>query len=449
VFDSARKWSALVIDGDLYVLGAPEVLRDFVQGWEAYEDDIEAWAAQGLRVLLFAGRKDVADVDFEASQPLKPGSLEPYGLIVLRDELRRDAAETVARFTRGGVRLKILSGDNPDTVAALARQAGFEDAAKAIAGPDLNGLDEEQLAEVAAETTIFGRVSPDDKEQLVQALQHRGHYVAMIGDGVNDIPALKAAHVAAVMRSGSPATRSVADIVLLEDSFGALSYALLEGQRIRQGMEGVVRLFLVRTLAISLVILTIALLSDPFPITPRQSAIVAALTVGIPAVALAAWARPGKSPHLLLPGAVAFVLPAAVTVGIVGIAVYEAFLNFGATLDEARTALTLFGVLCGVGLIPYSVLSQNDWLKRAGFQERPRLTALAAVMLLLYVVASSVPALRSFYEIEVLEWWQYIAICGAAVAWALMLRLLVRSGFDEWLGDRTQRLLESRGAVAT
>jgi cation-transporting ATPase E len=449
VFDSARKWSALVFDGELYVLGAPEVLRAYVQGSAAYESDVETWADQGLRVLLFAGLSDASGVDLEATQPLAAASLTAYGLIVLRDELRHDAAETVARFSEGGVQLKILSGDNPDTVAALARQAGFEGASRAVAGPELDGLDPEQLSDVVDEATIFGRVSPDNKEQLVQALQRRGHYVAMIGDGVNDIPALKAAHVAAVMRSGSPATRSVADIVLLEDSFGALSYALLEGQRIRQGMEGVIRLFLVRTLAISLAILAIALLGDPFPITPRQSAIVAALTVGIPAVALAAWARPGKSPYLLLPGAVAFVLPSALTVGAVGLGVYEAFLNFGSTLDEARTALALFSVLCGVGLIPFAVLSQNEWLHPQAFRERPRLSILAGVMLVLYVVASAVPPLRSFYELQVLEWWQYAGICGAVVVWALLLRLLVQSGFDEWLGDKAQRLLESQGAVAT
>ena len=449
VFDSARKWSALVFGGALYVLGAPEILRPYVDGTHEYESDVETWADEGLRVLLFSGLENASSIDLEAEQPLAPGSLTPYGLIVLRDELRHDAAETVARFSQGGVRLKILSGDNPDTVAALARQAGFDGENTAVAGPDLNGLDDEQLSDTVEEATIFGRVSPDNKEQLVQALQRRGHYVAMIGDGVNDIPALKAAHVAAVMRSGSPATRSVADIVLLEDSFGALSYALLEGQRIRQGMEGVVRLFLVRTLAISLVILGVAIMSDAFPITPRQSAIVAALTVGIPAVALAAWARPGHSPHLLLPGAVAFVLPSAITLGAVGLVVYAAFLHFHSSVNDARTALTLFGVLCGVALIPFSVLSQNEWLHSDVLTKRPRLTALAGVMLVLYVVASIVGPLRSFYELQVLVWWQYAAICGAVVVWALLLRVLVRSGFDEWLGDKTQRLLESRGAVPT
>jgi cation-transporting ATPase E len=294
------------------------------------------------------------------------------------------------------------------------------------------------------ETTVFGRVTPDHKEKLVQALQAEGRFVAMIGDGVNDIPALKAAQVAAVMRSGSPATRSVADIVLLEDSFGALSKALLEGQRIRQGMESVFKLFLVRTLAISLVILFVALASDEFPLTPRQSAVVAMLTVGIPAIALATWAMPGKSPHLLLPTAISFVAPAAVTMGLIGFAVYEAFLHLDAGLDESRTALTLFSVLCGIALIPYAVTSQNLWLTMDPLRQRRNLVGLSAVMLVLYGVMSVQPNLRDFYELKVLDLVQYVAIAAAVVVWAQLLRFAVHYGIDEWLGAVAERFLMSR-----
>jgi cation-transporting P-type ATPase E len=448
VFDSARKWSALVFEDGLHVMGAPEVMHPFVRDADSFAADVAAYAEKGLRVLLFAGSDAAEHVDLESEEPLAPGSLEAYGLVVLRDELRPDAAETVERFTEGGVTLKIMSGDNPETVAALARQAGFSNEAEAVSGADLKGLDEAELAQRVQEATIFGRVTPDNKEELVRALQRQGHFVAMIGDGVNDIPALKAAQVAAAMRSGSPATRSIADIVLLDDSFAALSKALLEGQRIRQGMEGIVRLFLSRTLAISLVILIAALASEPFPLTPRQSAVVAGLTVGIPAIALAAWARPGQAPHLLLPGAIAFVLPVAATIGLAGFGVYWSFLHFGAELNEARTALTLLSVLCGLTVIPFAVQSQNLWLTWEPLKERWRLTSLAGVMLLLYIVSSAVGPLRSFYELEVLQAWQYAAIVLTVVAWALVLRAVVHLGIDEWLGVTAQRLLETHARAS-
>jgi cation-transporting P-type ATPase E len=446
VFDSARKWSGLAFEGAQYVLGAPEVLAPHVRNAASHEAQVEDAAEKGLRVLLFAGTRDALDIE---NATLPQAALTAYGLVILRDELRDDAAETVERFRAGGVSLKILSGDNPDTVAALARQAGFSSEATAIAGSELEGLDDAAMSELVNEATIFGRVTPDHKEQLIRALQRRGRFVAMIGDGVNDIPALKAAQVAAAMRSGSPATRSVADIVLLEDSFGALSKALLEGQRIRLGMASIFKLFLVRTLAITLVILIAALASDPFPLTPRQSAIYAALTVGIPAIALAAWARPGHTPNLLLPGAVAFVVPAAASIGLVGFVTYQIFLELDATLNEARTAFTLVGVLCGIALIPYAVQSQNEWLRREPLEERPRLVWLAAAMLVLFVVSYAVPILADFYEIEVLPVYAYAGIVAAVIAWAFLLKAVVRYGLDEWLGRQAESLLSRRVARMT
>ena len=440
VFDSTRKWSGMAFDGTVYIMGAPEILAPLVHDANAYAGAVEEAAEKGLRVLLFAGMDDGTEVDIE-NNGIKPGSLTAYGLIILRDELRADARETVERFTSGGVALKIMSGDNPDTVAALARQAGFSDEATAIAGSELDGLDDEALSDLVERATIFGRVTPDNKEQLVHALQRRGRFVAMIGDGVNDIPALKAAHVAAAMRSGSPATRNVADIVLLEDSFGALSKALLEGQRIRQGMESIFKLFLVRTVAIVIVILIAALASDPFPLTPRQSAIYATLTVGIPAVALAAWAQPGKTPHLLLPGTIAFVFPAALTIGLTCFGTYHVFLDLGATLKEARTAFTLVGVLCGIALIPYSVQSQNNWLERWPLEQRPRLVLLAAGMLVLFGVGVTVPVLSRFYEMGTLPFYAYPPLALIVVAWAFFLKGVVRYGIDDWLGRVTESLL--------
>jgi cation-transporting ATPase E len=443
VFDSTRKWSGLAFGGTVYVMGAPEVLARSVKDAEAFSAQVEDFAEKGLRVLLFAGCAESEAADIETAG-FAEASLTAYGLVILRDELRDDARETVERFRSGGVVLKIMSGDNPDTVAALARQAGFSSEATAVAGSELAGLDEAATSDLVDRAAIFGRVTPDDKERLVHALQRRGHFVAMIGDGVNDIPALKAAQVAAAMRSGSPATRSVADIVLLEDSFGALSKALLEGQRIRQGMESIFKLFLVRTFSIVMVILIASLVSDPFPLTPRQSAIYATLTVGIPAIALAAWARPGQSPHLLLPGTIAFVFPAALTIGFTGFVTYQVFLELGASLEEARTGFTLIGVLAGISLIPYAVHTQSEWLQRRPLEAQPRLVWLAAGMLLLFVISSTVPVLSDFYELATLPAYAYFGVAAAFVAWAFMLKGAARFGIDEWVGRWTETLLTRR-----
>ena len=148
---------------------------------------------------------------------------------------------------------------------------------------------------------MFGRIAPAQKSSIVEALQRRGHYVAMIGDGVNDVPALKRSHVAISVRSASPVTRSIADIILMDDSFSALPRAFVEGRRIRAGMEASIRLFLVRTLSIALVIVGAAFLSSEFPLSPRHTAILSTLTVGIPALLIVAWAKPRFTGRYLFP----------------------------------------------------------------------------------------------------------------------------------------------------
>ncbi|HLF70597.1 MAG TPA: HAD-IC family P-type ATPase [Dehalococcoidia bacterium] len=446
VFDSARKWSALVLDDGVYVLGAPDVLSA-VLTTELPAAELEAWTQQGLRVLLFAYRRETVGIDFDDAHPRLPEALDPLALVVLRDELRPDARETIERFGDAGVKLKILSGDHPDTVLALARQAGFA-ASSAISREDLDGLTDADFAALAMETDVFGRITPDDKQRLVRAFQSRGHYVAMTGDGINDIPALKTAQVAVVMRSGSPATRGVADIVLLDDSFGALSQALVEGQRIREGMEGIFRLFLVRTLSVALVILGAAIAGEAFPLTPRQTAVVATLTVGLPAVALAAWAKPERSPRLILPDALAFVLPAAATIGIAGFAVYLAYNEFDASLNEARTALTATLVLCGISLIPYAVHPPEAWLSLSPLRHRPDLAWLSLAMIGAFCADSAVPGLRRFFELQVLGVFEYVAIVGVVIAWALLAKLTWWLGAGRRIKLVTQNLLERHGPIA-
>jgi cation-transporting ATPase E len=320
-FDSARKWSALQFADDAHgplILGAPEILAAHVGNYPDVDSHVHAWADQGLRVLLLACAPESAGLRGSDGEPLLPDHMQALGVISIRDQLRAGARETIQRFTSIGVQLKVISGDNPDTVLALARQCGIPASATAIAGPELNGLSDEQLEDVAEANTVFGRVTPEHKERLVAALTRRGHYVAMTGDGVNDILALKQSKVAIAMRSGSEATRGVADIVLMDDSFSVLPETFSEGQRIMRGMYDVIKLFLTRTLFVAFLILGATIIEVDFPITPKQNSLLATLTVGIPAFALAIWAVPGRTPRRLLPTIVEFVIPAAFSFNHVG-----------------------------------------------------------------------------------------------------------------------------------
>ena len=177
---------------------------------------IDEETALGSRVLLFAQSSTHTPLLDSSDEPRLPGDLTPLGLVSLRDVLRPQALETLTSFAETGIQLKIISGDHPKTVAALAKQVGLDSSdIKVVSGESLAEMDMAELALVAEETTIFGRITPQQKERLVQALRSRDHYVAMIGDGVNDVLSLKQADLGIAMNSGSQATRSVADIVLL------------------------------------------------------------------------------------------------------------------------------------------------------------------------------------------------------------------------------------------
>ena len=220
--------------------------------------------------------------------------------------LRPDTRETLRSFIKAGVRPKIISGDNPETVSALAQQAGLGADIKLVSGVDLAQMDNAAFTEAAVSGTIFGRITPQQKERLVQSLRSRGHYVAMIGDGVNDVLSLKQANLGVAMQSGSQATRGVADIVLMDDSFASLAPAVLEGQRIVNGMTDILRLYLARICTMGLLIVS-SLVIGFFPLALRQGSLIVLLSVGIPTVALAIWARPGATkPERLAPQLVAF-----------------------------------------------------------------------------------------------------------------------------------------------
>ena len=406
-FSSTIKWSALTFADTQksFVLGAPELLQPALKPGSNQGDQATAWTEQGLRVLLFACYDEAVDLHGADGQPhLQPG-LIPLGFVSLGDVLRPKTRETLTAFSNAGVQLKVISGDNPHTVAALAKQVGFAPDLKYVSGLDLSEMEPTEFAQVVRETTVFGRITPQQKERLVQELRAQRAYVAMVGDGINDVLALKRANLGIAMQSGSQITRSTADIVLLDDSFAALPPAVQEGQRVINGMQDILKLFLARVVYVTLLILLI----PGFPFTPRQSSLISLLTVGIPTVALAAWAKPGPTQRkTLLLGLVHFVLPATLTASLATLFVCLIAVALASSAGQpeamviatAYSTITVFVTVCGVLLLvfvepPTRFLAGGDALSG---DWRP--TILAAVLLVGLAVLLVIPPARAFFELQ-------------------------------------------------
>lgn len=332
-FSSARKWSAMDFgDHGSWVLGAPDVVLPGMQATVA--DRVSAHAAAGRRVLVLA----------HTAAPLLdeqlPAGLVASGLVVMEEQLRPAAARTIGFLQEQGVAVKLLSGDDPITVAAVAARVGVREPGDPIDARTLpSSL--EGLTDVLECSAVFGRVQPHQKRDAVLALQASGHVVAMTGDGVNDIPALKAADIGMAMGSGSPATRAVGRLVLLDSEFGVVPQVLGEGRRVIANVQRVANLFITKTVYAALLALAVGLSGLGYPFYPRHFTVVSSLTIGIPGFILAL--VPG-APRTR-PGYLGRVLLFAIPVGLVsGCATLAAFLVArglgGVTVAQARTVAT-------------------------------------------------------------------------------------------------------------
>ncbi len=387
-FSSARKWSAVEIAGHgCWVLGAPEVLLTAAEPERAERAElaerVEAVASTGRRVLL------VASAEALEGERL-PAPLVPRALVVLEEQIRPDAAETVAWFAEEGVGLRVLSGDHPATVAAVAARVGID---VGDGGPvDARQLSDDpvELARTLEHSVVYGRVTPVQKRAMVHALQQNGHVVAMTGDGVNDVLALKDADLGIAMGSGSAATRAVGRVVLLDDSFARLPGVVAEGRRVIANIERVANLFLTKTVYATLLAIAVGVARLPFPFYPRHLTIVSSLTIGIPAFFLALAPNPARA-H---PGFVARVLRFAVPAGTVAAA--ATFSGYalareqpGVDLYEARTTATL--VLFLVALWVLGMLARPYTAFRR---------LLVGSMVAAFLVVLAVPAIRSFFALH-------------------------------------------------
>jgi cation-transporting ATPase E len=429
-FASAYKWSGLVFDdggqGGAYILGAQEALvPDLESCAPQLAEQISRWSDQGLRVMLFAYAALAHSLRDDGDRPHLPGGIEPLGLVALSDELRPEARETLDGFARAGIQLKIISGDNPRTVAALAAQVGFGVGGGAITGAELETLDQAGFVRAADENMIFGRIKPDQKERLVVALRERGAYVAMIGDGVNDVLALKKAHIGIAMHSGSAAARNVSDMILLNDSFAALPAVFQEGQRIVNGILDTMRLLLSRTVYVLVIIALTALADVAFPFLPTQDALNSFLTAGLPPLLVTLWAVSGRPPQHVLNAVGAFVLPAAVTIALAGSGVYLYNLR-GSDLETSRAALVTTVIACGAALVLFARPPLNFWAVITPRRQDRRSAALAGGVLGLLALVVLVPPLRTFFDLKLLAPVDYALIAVIVLGWMLALRLIYK-----------------------
>lgn len=285
-FTSAKKWSGVSFDDRHIVLGAPDVLATGAVAQQA--EDI---GATGRRVLLLG--RAARPVDDEAA----PGDVEPLALVVLDQLIRPDAADTLRYFRDEHVQLKVISGDNANSVGAVTRSLGV-DLGDVVDARTLVDADDADFEEAVERGGVFGRVTPEQKRQMVQALQRGGHQVAMTGDGVNDVLALKDADLGIAMGSGASATRGVAQLVLLDDKFAQLPHVVAEGRRVIGNIERVAKLFLTKTIYSLTLALVFGLLTVPYPFQPLHVTVVGWFTIGIPAFLLSlapnhALAKPG------------------------------------------------------------------------------------------------------------------------------------------------------------
>lgn len=353
-FSSARKWSAATFDGHgSWLLGAPEMLAG---PDPSVQERADALAGDGARVLLLARALGTPTAE-------GAGPIEPTAFIVINQQLRPDAAETVAYFLEQDVTVKVISGDNAATVGAIAAQAGVPGADHPYDARELPE-DTAALADVMATSSVFGRVTPLQKQQMVDALHLRKSTVAMTGDGVNDVLALKNADLGIAMGSGSGATRAVAQLVLLDNKWSVMPSVVAEGRRVLGNIERVSDVFLTKTSYAVIFSLMTALFAVAFPFLPRHLSLIGGLTIGIPGFFLALMPnterfRPGFLRRVLL-----FAVPSGVICATASLTTYAVALNLDEPLLSAQCAATTTLFIVSISVLLQSARPLN-WIRLA------------------------------------------------------------------------------------
>lgn len=430
-FNSARKWSALQTQAGAYVLGAPEIVLAGSTGSGSTQADnadsdgtglgstdnaalerVKALAGTGKRVLVLAHSNQELD---QSENPTLPKDLTAALLVVLAEQVRPDAAQTLDYFKRQGVAVRVISGDNPVTVAAIAAHLGLRnpDGGEPV-GVDARTLpaieDTQALADVLEKHTVFGRVTPEQKRAFVNALKSRGHTVAMTGDGVNDALALKDADLGIAMGNAAPATKAVSRLVLLNSQFDALPSVVAEGRRVIANMERVASLFLTKTTWAALLAAVVAITGFVYPFLPRQLTIVSSLTIGIPAFVLALAPTNQRYRAGFLARVLRLSVPAGVIVVVGVLCVRLTLILMGSNRNQISSVCTLVLVAGGLWLLSLTARPWVWW--RAALVVIMSAAALAVVLL---------APLRGFFDLAALtanSW--LVLVCAAGIVCAAL-----------------------------
>lgn len=425
-FNSARKWSAVQTQAGAYVLGAPEIVLAGSTGSGSTQADnadsdgtglgstdnaalerVKALAGTGKRVLVLAHSNQALD---QSENPTLPKDLTAALLVVLAEQVRPDAAQTLDYFKRQGVAVRVISGDNPVTVAAIAAHLGLRnpDGGEPV-GVDARTLpaieDTQALADVLEKHAVFGRVTPEQKRAFVNALKSRGHTVAMTGDGVNDALALKDADLGIAMGNAAPATKAVSRLVLLNSQFDALPSVVAEGRRVIANMERVASLFLTKTTWAALLAAVVAITGFVYPFLPRQLTIVSSLTIGIPAFVLALAPTNQRYRAGFLARVLRLSVPAGVIVVVGVLCARLTLILMGSNRNQISSVCTLVLVAGGLWLLSLTARPWVWW--RAALVVIMSAAALAVVLL---------APLRGFFDLAALtanSW--LVLVCAAGI----------------------------------
>ena len=444
-FNSERRWSAarLALQGEqrVFVLGAPErILRACADGAEL-SAEYERASQRGLRGVALAEAPFLPDLQRDELPPMRA-----VALVTIADELRPEIGRAFRLMDELGIEPKIISGDNPATVAALVQQLGITLRGGIISGPQLQRMSEQELEAAVLANSVFGRIAPQQKELIVAALKRQGRYVAMVGDGQNDVRALREADVGVAMESGTNTARGVAGIVLRNDSFEAL----VRGTRIAQNVLGncsqLSKLFVTKSVYAFLIIFMANMMGLDFPFLPRHGSLTALFTLGIPAVFITLTTPPPTAGRDFIAGTLRFALPAALALAVSGVSVHlltEGFLN--RPIEDSRTLVSSTIGIVGLGymveVIGFEGASREKLM-------RPALVTFFGIALLgIFILTLYTPALRAFFEFRPMSADEWTIVITASLAAFAGKYLIARFSSEaiRWFSGAAEEEAASRG----